>query len=215
MSKKIYGVTVGTPMSPAAIAEKLKPVKTVNGVAPDGNGNVELDVGSDIVVVDNLGSGDSNAALSARMGGVLKTKIEDDVSALNAQLQPQINQRVKTVNGVAPDENGNVNVEGGSGGGIAVETDPTVPAWAKQPKKPTYTASEVGALPASTVIPTVPTVDSALSATSTNPIQNKAVAQKFSSLEADVDRLEGAIPTDTYINTLIDAKLGVIENGTY
>ena len=37
------------------------------------------------------------------------------------------------------------------------ETDPTVPAWAKQPNKPTYTASEVGALPDSTVIPTVPT----------------------------------------------------------
>ena len=37
------------------------------------------------------------------------------------------------------------------------ETDPTVPAWAKQPTKPSYTANEVGALPASTVIPTVPT----------------------------------------------------------
>ena len=33
------------------------------------------------------------------------------------------------------------------------ETDPTVPAWAKSPNKPTYTASEVGALPSSTVIP--------------------------------------------------------------
>lgn len=33
------------------------------------------------------------------------------------------------------------------------ETDPTVPAWAKTPSKPTYTASEVGALPSSTVIP--------------------------------------------------------------
>lgn len=29
------------------------------------------------------------------------------------------------------------------------ETDPTVPAWAKQPNKPNYTASEVGAAPAS------------------------------------------------------------------
>lgn len=36
------------------------------------------------------------------------------------------------------------------------ETDPTVPSWAKQPNKPTYTASEVGALPSTTVIP--PTV---------------------------------------------------------
>ena len=34
------------------------------------------------------------------------------------------------------------------------ETDPTVPDWAKQATKPSYTASEVGALPSSTVIPT-------------------------------------------------------------
>lgn len=33
------------------------------------------------------------------------------------------------------------------------ETDPTVPAWAKQPNKPTYTAEEVGALPADAVLP--------------------------------------------------------------
>lgn len=42
MSKKIIGVTVGTPLSPAKIAEKIKPVKTVNGVAPDKNGNVRV-----------------------------------------------------------------------------------------------------------------------------------------------------------------------------
>ena len=30
-------------------------------------------------------------------------------------------------------------------GGITQETDPTVPDWAKQPQKPTYTAEEVGA----------------------------------------------------------------------
>lgn len=34
------------------------------------------------------------------------------------------------------------------------ETDPTVPAWAKASTKPSYTASEVGALPSTTVIPT-------------------------------------------------------------
>lgn len=33
------------------------------------------------------------------------------------------------------------------------ETDPTVPEWAKQLEKPTYTASEVGALPIGTKIP--------------------------------------------------------------
>lgn len=33
------------------------------------------------------------------------------------------------------------------------EIDPTVPDWAKAPEKPTYTASEVGALPSDTKIP--------------------------------------------------------------
>lgn len=36
------------------------------------------------------------------------------------------------------------------------EKDPTVPAWAKQPRKPTYTAAEVGALPADAEIPILP-----------------------------------------------------------
>ena len=36
------------------------------------------------------------------------------------------------------------------------ETDPTVPAWAKAANKPTYTASEVGALPTGTTLDGVP-----------------------------------------------------------
>lgn len=39
-------------------------------------------------------------------------------------------------------------------GYLTAETDPTVPAWAKAANKPTYTASEVGALPDDTDIPT-------------------------------------------------------------
>lgn len=38
------------------------------------------------------------------------------------------------------------------------ETDPTVPAWAKAEAKPIYTAAEVGALPADTVIPSAYTL---------------------------------------------------------
>lgn len=52
-------------------------------------------------------------------------------------------------------------LEEAGGGGIANEIDPTVPDWAKQPEKPKYTASEVGALPNTTVIPIVPTKVSA------------------------------------------------------
>lgn len=39
---KIIGVTVGTPTSPAKIENEIKPVKTINGIAPDDNGNVEV-----------------------------------------------------------------------------------------------------------------------------------------------------------------------------
>lgn len=49
--------------------------------------------------------------------------------------------------------NGKDGEDGEGGGGVIVETDPTVPEWAKQPNKPSYTASEVGALPADTKIP--------------------------------------------------------------
>ena len=42
---KIIGVTVGTPTSPLKINDELKPVKTVNGSAPDDNGNVIIGAG--------------------------------------------------------------------------------------------------------------------------------------------------------------------------
>lgn len=41
MSNTIYGTPVGTPISPKKIEEVVKPVKTVNGQAPDAKGNVE------------------------------------------------------------------------------------------------------------------------------------------------------------------------------
>lgn len=41
--------------------------------------------------------------------------------------------------------------------GAVYDVVSSIPAWALKPNKPTYTAQEVGALPSSTVIPTVPT----------------------------------------------------------
>ncbi len=49
---------------------------------------------------------------------------------------------VQSVNG----RTGAVELTAEDVGAIAVETDPTVPEWAKQPQKPTYTANEVGAI---------------------------------------------------------------------
>lgn len=55
------------------------------------------------------------------------------------------------------------------------ETDPTVPAWAKEANKPTYTASEVGAVP------------------TTRTVNNKALSANISLTASDV----GALPNST------------------
>lgn len=137
------------------------------------------------------------------------------------------------------------------------ETDPTVPAWAKAAEKPTYTAREVGALPADTKIP------AALIVTVTDGKASHTPAEIFShartdgavyleynhirfwlmsysetecyfvttagnnsmfatvgedgSFDVETTRLAttAQIPTDDHINSLIDTKLGVIENGSY
>ena len=52
VSKEDY-VTVGTPISPSKIEEKLNPVKTINGVKPDENGNVQLPSYNEIMNVLN------------------------------------------------------------------------------------------------------------------------------------------------------------------
>lgn len=59
------------------------------------------------------------------------------------------------------------------------------------------------------------TVDSALSATSTNPVQNKAVYAGVNSLAVGIQTLHGMIPTDSHINDLIDAYLSEALGGDY
>ena len=98
------------------------------------NGKVSV---SDIV--NNLTTNVSNKPLSAAQGVALKALI--DAISIPTKLSQLTNDK-GYITGYT-------------------ETDPTVPAWAKATSKPTYTAAEVGALPASTVIPTVPTKVSA------------------------------------------------------
>ena len=81
---------------------------------------------------------------------------ETEVITLNKEYIPvptpaEVGQTivVKTV-----DENGKP-TEWETADMLTEESDPTVPAWAKEATKPTYTAAEVGALPADTVIPSI------------------------------------------------------------
>ena len=61
------------------------------------------------------------------------------------------------------DSDGEENDGDGGNSCLGVETDPTVPDWAKQPNKPTYTPQEIGAQPAGNY-PTMEDVNAAISA---------------------------------------------------
>lgn len=81
------------------------------------------------------------------------------------------------------------------------ETDPTVPSWAKASTKPTYTASEVGALPDSTVIPSKTsdlTNDSGFITQASIPVQS--VNGQTGAVVLDADDV-GALPDTTAIPT--------------
>ena len=93
------------------------------------------------------------------MGGVSDEQIEN---AVNAYLTKHPVEAGATAEQAAQIQKNKEDIEelqkNGVGGGITEEKDPTVPAWAKAEKKPSYTAEEVGALP-STYEPPVTSVN--------------------------------------------------------
>lgn len=142
MSKKIVGATVGTPLSPKKVEEMICPVKTVNGTAPDEKGNVEIDVsgGAGVFVQQDEPVGAPDGSLwvvyptESKPKGISLYYAGDNEADLKNAPNGSVWLAPKSSNKPATPE-----------GGITEETDPTVPAWAKQPNKPTYTAAEVGA----------------------------------------------------------------------
>ena len=63
------------------------------------------------------------------------------------------------------------------------------------------------------------TPDAALDAESTRPVQNKVICEQWAASEATLaqtfEQIVAMIPTEDAISALIDAKLGLIENGAY
>jgi hypothetical protein len=95
---------------------------------------------------------------------------------------------------------------------IIEESDPTVPDWAKEATKPTYTANDVGALPSTTKIPNT-LAD--LTSDSTHRLVTdieKTFWNNKSSFSGNYNDLTNkpSIPDDEYINNLIDAKFALI-----
>lgn len=96
------------------------------------------------------------AALPAKvMDG--DTKIPSKTSDLENDSKFVKETGLKTVNGHSLLGTGDLTISGGSGGGVADSVDWSKvlnkPGWVNSQTKPSYTASEVGALPSDTAIP--------------------------------------------------------------
>lgn len=77
-------------------------------------------------------------------------------------------------------------------GYLTEETDPTVPAWAKAPTKPSYTAAEVGALSEDTAIPG-----------KVSDLQNDSGFQTASQVTAAITKGTQGLASQTYVNQQI------------
>lgn len=71
MSRKIIGVTVGTPTSPRKMGDVLKPVKTVNGKEPDNEGNVKIEG------IPNVTSDDNGKIMQVVNGALVALELAD------------------------------------------------------------------------------------------------------------------------------------------
>lgn len=132
-------------------------VQSVNNIKPDSNGNVSITVsgGSNVTVDTTLSATSTNPIANKTVYSALGGKLGKTETAYAATKATQdgagnviATTYIKTVNNLKPDLNGNVNISGGTGGNI--------------------------------------TVDSVLSPTSTNAIQNRVVQQEFTSVRATI-----------------------------
>lgn len=119
-------------------------VKSINGTPPDADGNV------DVTGAKGDKGDPGSPGEDGEDGGYYTPSVtRPDDSTLRFRFSP-------SKSGMASVSAVDVTLPSGGSGGITEETDPTVPAWAKAPEKPSYTAEEVGALPVGTEIPVVP-----------------------------------------------------------
>lgn len=122
-------------------------VKSVNGTKPDASGNVTISVsgGSNVTVDTTLSATSTNPIANKAVYNALNNKLDKTAPVYEATKATQdgygnvitstyvkkvdLASYVKTVNNIAPDASGNVNVSAGGGGGVSTSVANT---WTAQ-----------------------------------------------------------------------------------
>ena len=152
-AKPVYVTNNAATYSTTHFAKNYKFLFTYDESLNSGNGgwyiNILYNTNTTYSVVSqseiNAGTSTASRSITAKM---LRDNFytEDEVDALLDDKQDVIDDLTAIRSGAAL---------GATALQSFTESDPTVPAWAKAANKPSYTASEVGALPDTTTIPTI------------------------------------------------------------
>lgn len=146
------------PTVPAWAKQPSKPTYTASEVGALPDNTVIPSKTSDLSNDSNFISDSSYVHTDNNFTGSLKSKLDGIASGAEVNVQSDWNESNDTADGyiknkpTIPTKTSDLTNDSGYLTNY-IETDPTVPSWAKNSSKPTYTASEVGALPDSTVIP--------------------------------------------------------------
>lgn len=140
-------------------------IKTINSQSIVGSGNIDI---------QTSGGGEMNTIDTVKVNGVALAP--DANKAVNISAVTSLNGSTGAVTLAIPAKTSELTNDSGFITGYT-ETDPTVPSWAKTESKPTYTASEVGAVPTS------------------RKVNGKALSADITLSASDV----GALPSSTVI----------------
>lgn len=117
-------------------------IKPINGNKDLGITGAQVGQIAKITTVDDTGKPTAWEAVDMPSGGTFDHTMLKNRNAVDQHTMSAITGLTDALAGKQP-----------IGNYLTEESDPTVPEWAKQPHKPSYTAQEIGALPATTHIP--------------------------------------------------------------
>lgn len=240
MSKKIIGVTVGTPL-PKPNFKQTDPTKgdyIKNKPDFDGLKSRIVDVEDTLISIidptlsiegkaaDAKATGDAISSISALVGNkpvseqISEAMREVDVDLTGYATETYVDNAITAINHPVSSVNGKTGevelspADIGAqpvGNYITEETDPTVPAWAKATTKPTYTAGEVGADPVGTATSAVAAHNTAANAHNDIRLLIEGLTTRLNAL-ADSD--DTTLDQMSEIVTYIKSNKSLIEDVT-
>ena len=193
----ITGYTETDPVFSASVAAEITSSDITNWNGKTSNIGTITSVKMNGTTVSSSGEADLGTVITSHQD--ISGKADKSATVSTVTYNTTSKKITKTINGTTTDVVTAAKIVT-DGGGITSETDPTVPSWAKASSKPSYTASEVGAVPNTrTVNGKALSADITLSASDVSALPSStAIPSKTSDLTNDSGYLTSADISGVY-----------------